>query len=309
MFDYTFMSMTMALIHMYFVRTMEHAARFPKWVEYYVLVISTMMSVLWILSRWNGMFYTITDTGYAHTGNFIWSQIHGVIVIVVDIIILFVNKDKLPKNEVIAWGSYGVFWIIALVIEFIVNVPSLYVAVALALFVMYLEIELQKNIIIARQEAELAESKSKLALSQIKPHFIYNCLAVIQVLIKKDPNVAVESVIHFSNFLRRTMDYTDRNEMISFEEEMKTIDNYLYMEKLRMQSRLSVEIELESTDFCVPALTVQPLVENAVKHGIRAKKDGGTVTIRTYELAEENIVEISEAVCYIKFIVRSAGGI
>ena len=120
------------------------------------------------------------------------------------------------------------------------------------------------------------------------------CLAVIQVLIRKDPEMAVESIGHFSKFLRTSVDCVDKKTMVPFEEEMETIHNYLYLEKLRMQDKLSVEEVLSVRDFLVPPLSIQPIVENAVKHGIREKMNGGTVFIKSYELNQEFIVEIKD---------------
>lgn len=293
--DYIFMQITLALIHMYIIRSLENRVIFPKWAEFLALVVSTVMGLLWILSKWNGMFYTITEEyGYVHSKYFIWAQIPSAIVIFLDMIIILYNRKKLAKEEMLTWSSYMVFGIFSLVIESVVNIPALYVAISFIFLILYLEINLQKNLIIAKQEAELVESRSKIALSQIKPHFIYNCLAVIQVLVKKNPDIAVESIQRFANFLRGTMDAIDKTELVTFEEEMYTINNYLYLEKLRMDSKLSVVKNFDVNDFRVPALTIQPIVENAIKHGLREKIEGGTVWINTFETENDYIIKISD---------------
>lgn len=293
--DYIFMQITVALFHMYLIHTMEGKVKFPKGMEYLALVTGVIESVLWIFSKWNGFFYRITEgEGYVHGEHFIWSQASGFLIVFLDMVILFLHKNKITPSEMVAWMSYGVFVALSTLVELVVNVPALYVAIPIVLLVMYLEINLQKNLIIARQEVELTESRTKIAMSQIKPHFIYNCLAVIQVLIRKDPEMAVESIGHFSKFLRTSMDSVDKKTMVPFEEEMETIHNYLYLEKLRMQDKLSVEEVLSVRDFLVPPLSIQPIVENAVKHGIREKMNGGTVFIKSYELNQEFIVEIKD---------------
>jgi len=133
----------------------------------------------------------------------------------------------------------------------------------------------------ANQRSELADMKTKVMLSQIKPHFIYNTLSSIAMLCSRDPAKAKELTLDFSDYLRNNLDTLGKEglSICSFEEELEHIRTYLAIETVRFSDRLKVEYDTREMNFSLPALSIQPIVENAVKHGICNKKGGGTVTI------------------------------
>lgn len=120
-----------------------------------------------------------------------------------------------------------------------------------------------------------------LLLMQIRPHFVNNSLAAIRGMIRRDPEKAVDALSHFSGYLQDSMHSILKTDLIPFSQEMDLIDNYLYMENTRFRDSITVNKELASVDFYVPPLTVQPLVENAVRHGLRGIQIPGRLTIRT----------------------------
>ncbi len=130
---------------------------------------------------------------------------------------------------------------------------------------------------------ELSELNMSLMLSQIQPHFLYNALNTIKYLIKKDPKTAETAVINFSSYLRANMDSLSRREPVPLETELSHVRNYAAIELLRFEDRLNIVYDIRSKNFRLPALTIQPLVENAIKHGVNQKPDGGTVTISAFE--------------------------
>ena len=130
---------------------------------------------------------------------------------------------------------------------------------------------------------ELQDSRLRLMISQIQPHFIYNTLSSVRTLIKLDPDRAYDLVYDFSKYLRANIDSIGQSGMIPFSEELEHIKNYCNIEKVRFGDRLSVVYKIGTDRFDVPPLTVQPLVENAIKHGLRRKSGAGTVMVRTYE--------------------------
>ena len=128
-------------------------------------------------------------------------------------------------------------------------------------------------------QAELVRSQTAIMLSQIQPHFLYNALSAIAQLCGKDPARAKEATIAFSEFLRGNMKTLKAQHLVSFDAELEHLHNYLKLEKLRFEDALIVVFDIQASDFMLPPLTVQPLVENAVKYGVGMKEDGGTVTI------------------------------
>ena len=133
----------------------------------------------------------------------------------------------------------------------------------------------------AKLEKELEDSRIAIMLSQIKPHFLYNVLNAIYHLYRKEPETAQEAVSSFAEYLRCNMLSIEKNEPIPFREEYQHIQTYLSLEQIRFREKLDVVYDVDVTDFKVPPLTVEPLVENAVKHGVTKKRGGGIVTIST----------------------------
>ena len=145
----------------------------------------------------------------------------------------------------------------------------------------------------AELEKELGDMNMTLMLSQIQPHFMYNALNTIKYLTKKDPKSAESAIVKFSSYLRANMDSLTQKEPIPFKKEMEHVDNYISIEKLRFGDRLNIEYDISYDAFSIPPLTIQPIAENAIKHGINQRVDGGTLKISSYE--EENSIIISIA--------------
>jgi len=143
-------------------------------------------------------------------------------------------------------------------------------------------------------ERKLNESRISILLSQIQPHFLYNALAVISRLCDKDPAEAKKATLNFSNYLRANMNLLERSEPIPFENELKHTIGFLNLEKAMYGEALKVIYNIQTKNFTLPALTMQPIVENAIKHGIGKKEGGGTVTISTKETNSGYLVIITD---------------
>lgn len=131
-------------------------------------------------------------------------------------------------------------------------------------------------------DAELARSRISTLMSQIHPHFIYNTLGSIEQLCELDPPKAAKLVNDFSKYLRGNFGEIDNTRLIRVSKELEHTEYYIGIEKVRFPD---IEFIAETTccDFSIPALTIQPIVENAVKHGILKREAGGTVKVKIYE--------------------------
>ena len=139
-------------------------------------------------------------------------------------------------------------------------------------------------------QAELEKSKTTVMLSQIQPHFLYNSLGAIRELCRQDPEEARSALGTFITYLRGNMDSIQREHTIHFSKELDHISAYLQLERLRFGEDLNVIFDIQEKDFFIPSLTIQPLVENAVKHGVCSREEGGTVTLHTHR--EDNVVVV-----------------
>lgn len=143
-------------------------------------------------------------------------------------------------------------------------------------------------------QKELEDSRTAIMLSQIKPHFLYNVLNAIYHLYRKEPETAQEAISSFAEYLRCNMLSIEKQGLIPFSEEYQHIQTYLSLEQIRFRGKLNVVYDVETTNFSLPPLTVEPLVENAVKHGITKKRGGGVVTISTRRTDAGYIVTVSD---------------
>ena len=158
------------------------------------------------------------------------------------------------------------------------------------------ELELQRSRLEAEKnmvEAELKDSRISIMLSQIQPHFIYNTLGTIERMCLKDPQKAFDLVRNFSLYLRGNFSELDSVTPIRFADEIKHVEYYVNIEKVRFPD-MSIEYDVEATEFVLPALSIQPLVENAIKHGLMRLETGGTVKIHSYETPTHFCVEVTD---------------
>ena len=139
-----------------------------------------------------------------------------------------------------------------------------------------------------QQKAELAVAAELKALrAQINPHFLFNALNTIVSLCRTNPENARELIIELSDFFRRSL--KTARDFVTIQEELDHVDSYLTLEKARFGQRLCVdkEIAMDILNVQIPAFTLQPLVENAVKHGLLAKPDGGKISLRACRQGDE----------------------
>lgn len=178
------------------------------------------------------------------------------------------------------------------------NTGSL-VPFGLFVYLMLLSLSTVRNLIsqsakVNELNIQLQESRIRLLVSQIHPHFIYNTLGAIQVYIMKSPNTAYKMIQDFSDYLRANIQSLTNAGPISFSAELKHVRAYTDIELIRFRNRIQVIYQIGLTDFTILPLTIQPLVENAIKHGLCKTVEGGTVWIRTQELQWDFTVTVED---------------
>ena len=171
---------------------------------------------------------------------------------------------------------------------FFYGISLVNIAINISMIFMFIVATVEQSRELNNKEKEMCDMKIALTLSQIGPHFIFNTLSTIRHLCIKNPQLAAETVDEFTTYLRGNIDSLTNDRMIYFEKELKHVQSYLAIEKKRFGERVNVVYDIKETDFMLPALSMQIVVENAVKHGICKKAGGGTVMIRT-ERHDNNI--------------------
>ena len=173
--------------------------------------------------------------------------------------------------------------------------PVTFLTMAIVLSSCFFYVWLHFQFVRRRERELLAGQRVQIMLSQIQPHFMFNSLEVIRRLYRKDPEKADGALLKFERYLRGNMDSLSQEEPIPFQTELEHTKLYLELEQLRFPDELHIDYDLQSTGFLLPSLTLQPLAENAVRHGVRGKKSGeGTVTIATREYEDRFEVTVAD---------------
>ena len=184
-----------------------------------------------------------------------------------------------------------------------ISVCALLLIVCISILIIRLEIKRNVQSVLEAQrieaekraiELKLQESQISIMLSQIQPHFLYNTLNSIYQLCETNPMRARSLVNFFSEYLRNNLSSLEEQGLIPFATELSHVKTYLEIEKVRFEDTLDIEYDIKCVDFSLPVLTVQPIVENAVKHGTSKKRGGGTVRIVADEDKENYIIKVSD---------------
>lgn len=195
------------------------------------------------------------------------------------------------KSETIQWSVYGTLFVFLMSVlcfemcdglgllvfgtEFIFTFELMIILTCFALLWIWKLAKTARTAIRASQlECELAAVKNQALKAQIKPHFIYNSLTAIQAQYRDGLDEGDKAIEQFAKHLRLITD-SNSKDTIPFDDEVRNVLNYFELENLRTKGKLNLLLDLNYTDFCVPILSLQPLVENAIRHsGIRQKQDG-----------------------------------
>ena len=245
-----------------------------------------------IVNIFTHMFFYAQGGNYERTNIMIISQGYQFILFFVIFLTALLNK-KLVIREKIAFGCYCVLPFAAIILQNLFKGYAIaYASIIISIEIMFSFLTVQKNIQLAEEKEMNKEAQIKVMMSQIQPHFIYNSLSSISALITINPESAQKALDDFTEYLRHNLLSLTETKLIPFSEELKHIQTYISLEKVRFNDRINVNYDIQTTDFGVPPLSVQPIVENAIKHGILKRIEGGTLNIKTYEKEDCYIVEI-----------------
>ena len=253
------------------------------------------------------IFYRINERNEFTTylwGGLVWNGINLLTFMFIGIVI-FLKRREIDRPVRAIMLVIDIFPIICCINDFYnsLDLSNIIISVmTLMVFLLYDQNTTQfiiKNIhelenaklLLAESRLSLEESKNQTLMAQIQPHFINNSLMALRARCAKYPDI-YENITNFSMYLRSHFEALGDTKTISFEQEMTNIEAYLTLEQQNYKERLTVEYEIECDDFSIPALSVQPLVENAVRHGIGTYEEGGTVQINTYRKDGNIIIEV-----------------
>ncbi|GAB4033361.1 hypothetical protein GCM10028809_34880 [Spirosoma gilvum] len=183
---------------------------------------------------------------------------------------IFVNEPNYIFGYLVIWGKTMLAWVLS--------------------YTAYHYVEQNRNDEIEKLllKSSMRETEAKVLRSQLNPHFVFNALNSIRALVFENPTKAQQGITQLSNLLRNSL-LADRRKTVELREEIKTVEDYLSLEKVRYEDRLTSHIELDSRTLFwqVPPMMLQTLVENAIKHGVSKEIGGGFIEVQSGLIADK----------------------
>ena len=255
--------------------------------NYIILAICSIYILLSVISLFNGMFFSFDENGcFVNGPMYGLVRAFDLIVIIIGIFWVMCYRKILTLREISFLISFNVLPLLSMTLQRFWEPTPQYMAVTLSLIVIYVLFHGE----ITRQ---LADSRISIMLSQIQPHFMHNMLTTIMYMCRTEPEEAEKTVGQFADYLRANMDSLTLKQCIQFETELKHVKTYWSLEEKRFGDKIRAVYDIQENSFMLPSLTIQPIVENAVKHGMRKGKQL-TVTIRPYSDVNNYYVEIND---------------
>ena len=293
-FFYIFNNVELLLLFLYMLSYIELENRIKKVLLIINYSLFAVFFILDIINVFSGMFFTAKYGEYVRTKTMIFSQGYQFTMLAVVFIISLLNK-KLVIREKVAFACYCVLPLMAIILQNAFPGYAIgYASIIIAIEILFFFVNVSKNVQIAIEQEKNKETQIRIMVSQIQPHFIYNSLSSISTLISIDPDKAQKALDDFTEYLRGNLSSLTEAHLVSFESELKHIQTYVELEKMRFNERLEVKYDIQVSDFNVPCLSIQPIVENAIKHGVLQKIEGGTVILKSYEDNDFYYVEVED---------------
>ena len=244
------------------------------WIGFLILLVQTQITT--------SIYYISVDNVFHRGPLYPVLMLPPALMMLVIFISLLLRRNQLTRKQFYGFLSYVIIPAIAMILhmkDFGYDFIALGITLAAGIMMVILLTDQADQA--ARQQHKIADQQASLMVLQMRPHFIYNTMMSIYYLVTEDPERAQNVILDFSTYLRKNFTAISREEPIPFEEELEHTRAYLAVEQVRFEDELYVEYDTPYTDFELPPLTLQPLVENSVKHGIDPELDPLTIYIST----------------------------
>ena len=252
---------------------------------------------LLIFTQFSSVIYTIdNDNIYRRGPLYALLLAPPLLILAVNTVTFFKNKSKMSKLQRTAFAVYLLVPLLCIVIQ--MSFYGIYIVLlgtSAAAFIM-LVFTLKDQAAKYRLEKERnAQLNIAIMLNQIQPHFLFNCLNVIRKIYRSDQQKGEHALDLFTKYLRHNTDSITVDHPIYFEKELEHVKHYLELQQMRFGGEIDVVYDVSCTQFRLPPLTLQPLVENAVTYGVRKKETGsGEVVIRSREYEDRYEVSVTD---------------
>ena len=277
-----FSSLLMPMITVYLLRCSgERRKRTPLFAS--MLTLWLVYVALLIFTQFSTEIYSISSKNVYRRGPWYFVLlVPPAAMMIMNCISLFFRRKQLTKKQRAAFTVYLLIPLGCMLIQmFSYGLLMIVIGTSVSAMIMFVFILLDQVDHSIRQQKENAAQQASITVLQMRPHFIYNTLMSIYYLCKQDAEKAQQVILDFSSYLRKNFTAIAKADAIPFEEELEHTRAYLAVEQARFKDQLLVEFDTPFTDFRIPPLTLQPIVENAVKHGMDPELEPLFISIST----------------------------
>ena len=281
--------LTVYAVSNYLLTILHLPAAYDRRIRLFLTAALVLAAIVLLYGQYAGKIALVDENYRYYEGE--WQNLGFIIVafyMFLDFLLLIRYRDQITRGQRLAFGTYLGLPLLTILLRPLF--PGVYIVAfssSCSMLIMLVITLIEQAREYRIQEKRNEQMKVDLMLSQIQPHFLFNALYVIQEICRIDPETAYQAVGEFSQYLRHNMDSININVPIPFSKELEHTKHYVRLQQLRFGSALDVRYELTCTHFQLPTLTLQPIVENAIRYGIRQKKDGrGTVIVSTAEKSD-----------------------
>ena len=257
------------------------------WLAYFALLVITQFTT--------GIYTVTADNVYQRGSLYPVLLVPPILLMITNLCVYIRSREALSARRRKAFACYLIIPLLCMLIQSAAyGLLMIVIGTSAAAMLMFLFILQDQIDLYVRQREENLLQRNDIMALQMRPHFIYNTMMSIYYLCKQDADRAQHVILDFTSYLRKNFTAVTKEGMIPFAEEMEHTRAYLSVEQVRFEDKLFVEFDTPHTAFHLPPLTLQPLVENAVKHGLDPEMDPLHITIRTRQTDQGSEIVIED---------------
>ena len=268
----------------------------PEGKRWYWWVLAGLNGAVYLTALFSPVSFWIDQGNYFHAGPLGSSCLVTSMILLMNLLIQSLRSRRSAGR----WDGWMPILVIGMVVASIGldyrikegQQPISFLTVAIIVGSVFYYIWLHLQFVREHERDLMAAQRIQIMMTQIQPHFLFNALNTIRALYAKDSPQAERTLEDFSAYLRQNLESLSQTDLIPVSKELEHTRLYAQIEKQRFPN-VQVDYRIEDTDFEVPALTIQPLVENAIRHGVRSREDG-LVIVSTAREADGHRVTVAD---------------
>ncbi|MBQ6494062.1 MAG: histidine kinase [Erysipelotrichaceae bacterium] len=294
-FESFFSSLLVPIFSFYMLRCALISCRKNPFI-YSVIILLVIYLILLVYTQFTTDIYYITpDNRYYRGPYYALLLVSPSLIMILNICYLYKIRTRLTVMQTIAFTCFlGIPLICVIIQMFSFGIVLSVVGASLSAFLMFMFILKEQIDLFIEQNKINAAQQAKIMVLEMRPHFIYNTMMSIYYLCKQDVEKAQQVILDFSRYLRKNFSAIVSEETVNFADELEHTKAYLAVEMTRFEGRLFVEYDIRSVSFRIPPLTLQPIVENAVKHGLDPEEEPLHIIISTKEIADSYVITVED---------------